>query len=430
MSTSGGAESLVETLAKQVQVALREGRVADAAKFAEDLRAQAPDDPNTDLFGGIVAYKQGRYLKAIAHFERLRRKHPSNASALFWLGNALRHEGRLDEAAEIYRATLQHSPSDDARANLESTENLRRIEKAGRLALTDDHRSASATMLQTAVDSAADLARRGIKAPTSDQVPVARAAPLISFITCTITPAKLERLRASLATAMDAAPWELVPITDARSLCEGYTRGFARARGELVVFCHDDIEVLCDRFYDRLIDAFDGADIVGVAGVTKLNGPALGWAGAPFLHGAVTHPEGESLCPSVCSSSGPRIDGAQGLDGLFIATRRDVVDAIGFDAQTFDAFDFYDIDFTYRAWKAGLRLRIQTNLHLLHASRGKFGPHYQHYSDRFRAKHTEFATAPPYRRPNFHQATLASLDETRHFYSWIDHWLRGMPEPA
>jgi Glycosyltransferase like family/Tetratricopeptide repeat len=426
MSTSGDAESLVRTLAQQAQAALRDGRLADAAQFAENLRAQAPDDPNTDLFGGIVAYKQGRYVQAIAHFERLRRKHPSNSSAQFWLGNALRHEGRLDEAAEIYRAVLQGSPSDDARANLESTENLRRIEKAGRLALTDDRHSPSATMLQAAVNRAADLARTGIKAPTSEHVPIARNLPLISFITCTITEAKLERLRASLAVAMDSAPWELVPVTDARSLCEGYTRGFTRSRGELVVFCHDDIEVLCDRFSDRLIDAFDGADIFGVAGATKLNGPALGWAGAPFLHGSVTHPEGELFFPSLCSSAGPRVEGAQGLDGLFIATRRDVVESIGFDAETFDAFDFYDVDFTYRAWKAGLRLRIQTDLHLLHASRGKFGPRYAFYSERFRAKNMEFANAPAYRRANFHQVTLASRDETRRFHTWIGHWLRGM----
>ena len=112
-------------------------------------------------------------------------------------------------------------------------------------------------------------------------------APLISFVICTITPAKLERLRASLAAAM-ADSVGVVPITDARSLCEGYTRGFARTRGELVVFCHDDIEILCERFHDRLVDAFGGADLVGVAGTTQLNGPALAGP-VPHLHGAVTH---------------------------------------------------------------------------------------------------------------------------------------------
>jgi hypothetical protein len=427
MSTSGDA---VHSLARHVQAALRDGRIDDAAQLIARLREVAPDDSNTMLFSGIVAYKRGRFADAIAYLDELRRRHPSNATASFWLGNALRHEGRLEEAATVYRAAMQVAPSDDARANLESTENLRVVANAGQRALTDDRRAPSAKALQTAVYRAADLARSGIGAPTRDHVPLAIKAPLISFIACTITPAKLERLHASLSGAMGTAPWELVPITDARSLCEGYTRGFARTRGELVVFCHDDIEVMCDRFRDRLMDAFDGADLVGVVGVDKLNGPALAWAGLPHLHGAVTHPEGDLFWPSCCSSSGPRIDGAHALDGLFIATRRDVVERIGFDADTFDGFDFYDVDFSYRAYRAGLRVRIQTDLHLLHASRGNFGPRYTFYSERFAAKHTEFANPPPFRQPVVHQAGVPSLDDAHRFHAWIGHWLRGGSEHA
>jgi hypothetical protein len=420
--------SLVQTLAQQVQAALRDGRLTDAAQLAERLGALAPDDPNTDLFNGIVAYKQSRHVAAIAHFERVRQQHPSNATALFWLGNALRHAGRLDEAAATYRAVMQRAPSADARANLESTEAMRRVEIAGRQALLDDRRTPSTTLLQTAVHRAADLARNGIEAPTSGDVPAALLAPLISFVTCTITPAKFERLRASLTVAMGAKPWELIPVTDARSLCEGYARGFARTRGEFVVFCHDDVEVLCDRFHDRLMDAYDGADLIGVVGVNKLNGPALSWAGLPYLHGAVTHPEDGMLCPSLCSSAGSRVDGAQALDGLFIATRRDVVESIGFDAETFDGFDFYDIDFSYRAYRAGLRVRIQVDLHLLHASRGNFGPRYAFYSERFRAKFAEFANPPPFRQAFIHQTGVPSLDDVRRFHAWIGHWLRGMTQ--
>jgi hypothetical protein len=280
------------------------------------------------------------------------------------------------------------------------------------------------------VDRAADLARNAIGSPTHDEIPVATTAPLISFVTCTITPAKLERLRASLAAAMGTSPWELVPVTDARSLCEGYTRGFARARGELVVFCHDDIEVICDRFRDRLLDAYEGADVIGVVGVSKLNGPALSWAGLPHLHGAVTHPEGGKFYPSLCSSAGPRIDGAQALDGLFIATRRDVVESIGFDADTFDGFDFYDVDFSYRAFRAGLRVRVQIDLHLLHASRGNFGPRYAYYSERFRAKFTEFANPPPFQQAFVHQTCVPSIDDACRFHAWIRHWLRGLPKGA
>ena len=426
MSTSGGADSTIQRLGREAQAALREGRVADAAHLLAQLRAQAPNDPNVDLFGGIIAYKQDRFIDAIAHFERLRRRHPDNATAQFWMANALRHDGRLDEAAEIYRTVMQRAPTDDARANLESTENLRRIESIGRHALIEDRRSPSEKALQAVVDRAADLARIGIGAPTKDQVPATAETTRVSFISCTITPEKLERLRTSLTAAMGAAAWELVAVTDARSLCEGYARGFARSRGEFVVFCHDDIEILCDRFHDRLMDSFDGADLIGVAGTTRLNGPMLAWAGLPHQHGAVTHRRDGAFCPGLCSSAGPRIDGAQALDGLFFAARREVVERIGFDADTFDGFDFYDVDFSYRAFKAGLHVRIQTDLTLLHASRGNFGPNYTVYSERFRKKFPEFADPPPFRRAYIHEAHVSSLDDTRRFHAWIGHWLRSV----
>ena len=125
MSTSGGAEPLVETLARQIQTALRHGRVADAAQLVERVRVQAPDAPNTELFSGIIASKLGRFLPAIAHFENLRLRHPSNATALFWLGNALRHEGRLDEAADTYRSVLQRAALHQA--HLSSIDDARRF---------------------------------------------------------------------------------------------------------------------------------------------------------------------------------------------------------------------------------------------------------------------------------------------------------------
>ncbi len=76
MSTSGGGGSHGHSLAQRVQSALRENRLADAAQLVVRLRAEAPDDPNADLFGGIVAYKQERFTEAIAQFENVRRLHP------------------------------------------------------------------------------------------------------------------------------------------------------------------------------------------------------------------------------------------------------------------------------------------------------------------------------------------------------------------
>ena len=57
-----------------------------------------------------------------------------------------------------------------------------------------------------------------------------------------------------------------------------------------------------------------------------------------------------------------------------------------FDAATFDGFHFYDLDFTHRAWRLGLRLAVSTELDVFHASAGDFGAEWNRYAQRFRAK--------------------------------------------
>src|SRR6202035_683793 len=113
---------------------------------------------------------------------------------------------------------------------------------------------------------------------------------------------------------------------------DGYARGFARCRGDLVVFSHDDIRFAVPDFAARLADVMSEADVAGVAGTTKVSGPALLWSGHPYLYGAVTHkgPQDAHCELALLSLRGPRIRQAQALDGVFIAARRDWVQRIGF----------------------------------------------------------------------------------------------------
>ena len=92
----------------------------------------------------------------------------------------------------------------------------------------------------------------------------------------------------------------------------------------------------------------------------------------PHLHGAITHkaPADTSYELALSSLQGPRIRQAQGLDGVFIAARREWIDGVGFDTARIPGFHFYDLDFSYRASLAGARLTIACDLALIHQSRG------------------------------------------------------------
>ena len=158
----------------------------------------------------------------------------------------------------------------------------------------------------------------------------------------------------------------------------GYARGFARSRGDIVVFSHDDIRFAVEDFSARLADAMATADVVGVAGTTRVSGPALLWSGHPYLFGTITHkaPTDPNYEFAVISLAGPRITGAQGLDGVFIAARRTLIERVGFDTAGIHGFHFYDIDFRYRAYTAGARLTMA-----LHYSGRFWAPPLQHLLD-------------------------------------------------
>ncbi|MFO1395930.1 MAG: glycosyltransferase [Burkholderiales bacterium] len=231
---------------------------------------------------------------------------------------------------------------------------------------------------------------------TRPQVAMPMVLPLLSIVIVSRDDARFAAFEAQCAQAFAAWPHERIRIADATSMYDGYARGFARARGGVVAFAHDDTRFAAPDFAARLADALQDADAVGVAGATRVTSPALLGAGHPWLHGAITHLAQDGMpCEfALLSLAGRRVAGAQALDGVFIAARREWIARVGFDAATCDGFHFYDLDFTYRAHRAGARLAIACDLALLHASRGRMDERYAQAQRRFAARHPELGAAP------------------------------------
>src|SRR6266496_1800113 len=144
---------------------------------------------------------------------------------------------------------------------------------------------------------------------------------MISFVICSIDAGKFNAIKQNIAQAMDPAPYEIVGVHDARSLCEGYNRGAKVARGESLVFCHDDIEFLTPQIGTRIERHLQRFDIVGVAGTDRVIGGLWSAAGPPYIYGQVAHSRAEPNCwdISIFSNARPVLDKIHCLDGLFIA---------------------------------------------------------------------------------------------------------------
>jgi Glycosyltransferase like family len=212
----------------------------------------------------------------------------------------------------------------------------------------------------------------------------------ISVVICSKEAAKFDAVVANYHQRLAGVPHESIGIHDARSLCEGYNRGVARSRGDIIVFSHDDIEIVSRDLSTKLIESLAQCDIVGVAGTTLLRSAAWSRSGWPHLHGQVLHPRQDgSLLLAVFGLERRMVFGAQALDGLFFAARREVFEKIRFDQDVFDSWHFYDIDFTFSAYTAGFRLAIRADLLIAHYSGGTFDEDWEHYAGRFQQKHAQ-----------------------------------------
>ncbi|GEC95936.1 hypothetical protein ZRA01_20090 [Zoogloea ramigera] len=224
----------------------------------------------------------------------------------------------------------------------------------------------------------------------------------LSFVICSVDNTKFAHISRRI-DEICTAPYEIVRISDAKSLSEGYTRGIARARYDNVVLCHDDIDLMCgNALADILHAALHEFDVVGVAGARVLksafwmNGGPTNTAGL-VIHGPAGKPDAAFSVNYYDSSEAPRVE-VQALDGVFIAAKKQVFDSVHFDAECFDGFHLYDIDFSYRCHLRGLRVGVSKDLLLVHSSVGNFDETWLDYEQRFRKKY-----------PSLHPAQLLPI---------------------
>lgn len=370
--------------------AWRERRYADARAAAREWAAEEPRSSEAHQLDGQAAARLGDPAGAAQSYETAERL-GGGAVCAFNAGNAWQAAGERARAFAAWRraagdaASLgTHAPA-LARA-LAAAGDAALAARAWRSVARSDAQAFDA--MQALVDLAA--ATRDAPAPPLPLGPAgSRPSPRsFSFVVCSIDAAKFAAVSQTIAARFADHDVEVIRIGDARSLCEGYARGLARSRGEAVVFCHDDIDLLAPDAAQRLARHLTHHDLLGVAGTTRVTGPAVFWSGHPHIHGWMTHrlPGEADYELSFSSLAAPEVGGMQAVDGVLMACRREVALSVGFDASTFDGFHLYDLDFSYRAHRAGYTLAVACDLGVVHASKGRFDRAWERYAERFRAK--------------------------------------------
>lgn len=237
---------------------------------------------------------------------------------------------------------------------------------------------------------------------------------MISIIICSVENNKFSAVSDNYGRLLNDRPFEIIRITDAQSLAEGYNRGVEQCIGDIIIFSHDDIEILSEDFAYRLLGRLRSFDLIGVAGTSRVLNGSWFTAGQPAIFGHVLQPipSQQSFRYDMFDQFAPVCGGIQALDGLFFATRRDIADAIRFDSTTFDGFHVYDVDFSYRVYLSGFRLAVCNDILIYHQSTGtrddKWIKYVEAFNRKFAGRLTSFYKPGP---PNLWQIQVQTKVE-------------------
>ena len=397
------------------------GDLAQADAILGSALARTPDAVELLYLRGVIASRRKDAAAAFGFLHSALAARPDMVEAWLALGNLHARVDQLPAAAQAYERAVASDPqSVDAHFNLGAVRrrlgDLPGATTALYAAWCKDPMFPDAA--KGCVGTLAMWVRSDPGASPGDAVAkTVEADPrAISVIVCSVNDAKAAQVVALYGRLLAGVRHEIISIRDATSLAEAYNRGLARATGDVIVLSHDDIEILAIDFAARLLAHLRSYDVVGVVGSVRMTGPTPLWAGHPYLRGWITHhAPGNAKWHVDLLDPRPVAGDVAVLDGVFLAARREVFASVRFDAETFDGFHAYDIDWSYRAALAGFRLAAAGDLRIVHASGGGYDDNWRRYAERFCAKHRSGWAAPA--APPYYETILRSRAEVESFHA-------------
>ena len=202
----------------------------------------------------------------------------------------------------------------------------------------------------------------------------------IYCVLCTRSIDKITKTTKNLLDYLAKAEIETRVMAGSKSIFTAYKKAFDHInpkRDDIVIFCHDDIEIRGDveDFKNVLINTLkdESVGFIGPAGTTYLSKNAVWWDHElwkqGFHRGLVKH----------LNSQGKEYDTYYGepdavvvLDGLFLAATGKTIRQVGLEKPEYfeGEWDFYDIHYTTKAHLQGLTNRV-IKLNILHNSAGE-----------------------------------------------------------
>jgi hypothetical protein len=217
---------------------------------------------------------------------------------------------------------------------------------------------------------------------------------MISLIVCSRDPKFADFHRKNVAKTI-GCDYEYVAIDNTENkygICAAYNKGVQQAKGDVLVFIHEDcffMELSWGNILYSKFNADPTLGMIGVAGTQYLfaNSPAWIAAGMPYIKGRVVHElrNGEMFVLTVFSWDKTDAE-VVAMDGLFFAIPKKLFESIRFDEKTFPGFHFYDLDICMQVRRTH-KLMVTWDIMLKHFSGGNMNADWLENGKRFLEKH-------------------------------------------
>jgi glycosyltransferase involved in cell wall biosynthesis len=210
---------------------------------------------------------------------------------------------------------------------------------------------------------------------------------MISVIVCSDSEREVafSALAANIKNSV-GVPFEIIRVVNDATMpgiCEAYNRGAAKAKYNFLCFVHDDIFFTTNDWGKKLIKHFDADEDAGLIGVlgciykTKM----VAWWPHARIENAETkriniiqhykyNPAREKEIYSLNPFNEQKAKVVD-IDGVFMATKKNIWEANKFDADLFKGFHGYDADFSIQVGRTK-NLYVVYDIVIEHFSEGNF----------------------------------------------------------
>jgi hypothetical protein len=159
-----------------------------------------------------------------------------------------------------------------------------------------------------------------------------------------------------------------------KGICSIYNELSQRAKGDIILFVHEDVIFETQNWGAHLINGHKNYDLLGIAGAKYKSHLPCSWSATPYktyrLNQQYKYKTREKEYLFKEFLPGRNTEDLVIIDGVFISVKKEVLGKISFDEEMLGGFHGYDYDFCLQASNY-FKLGMIKNILLTHKSDGK-----------------------------------------------------------